>query len=269
MNSGQRFRIEISLIFRIIELINQGMTSFEKLKDTLGLGKNKIETYKDYLRILDLIEYDKSEISITNFGQIILKLRYNPEVAQSLLYYKLCRGYESNGHFYYSRLANDILFEIAFRADNTITNKQIREKIVEFKDDIPNVNVEDVKKLISQAASTLADESDGFGRLGILKKIEKEKYIVNYFKPHYLICAYIIYDKWPKGDTAVDFDYIIKGSYNLRKLFFLFPEDIHGIFSKLEQEKYLIIESRAGLNQVVKNPKITTDIILEAITNAC
>lgn len=266
--SGQKFRFDISSISSILEALidsSENEVSSEKLAEEFGMGKPKIDSLIQYMKVADLIDDKKLP---TNFGKTILKVKNNYDIAQSLLYYKLCRGWENGGHFYFSKLSNNILFDIAFKANNVISNEEIKEKSLKFKDEMASVKEDDYKGHIIRAATALSDENDGFGGLGILKKLKKDEYAVNYFKPHPLVAAYIIYDRWPEGVSVVDFDYVIYGDYHLRRIFNLLPEDVYGIFAYLDQEELLKIEEKAGLRQIVKNPKVTKESILEEIINA-
>ncbi|WP_132995099.1 DUF4007 family protein [Sporanaerobacter acetigenes] len=262
LNSGQKFKVECPLIFKILDFVQQGKTNIDEIRCDLSIGKNKIETYNYYLRIMDLVEYEKKEFILTDFGKYILKLEDYPEVYQPLLYYKLCRGWENGGHFYYSRVVNNILYDRYFSADNCIDNSEIREKILDYKYEYENID----EKLVSTVTNGMSS-SEGFGYLGVLKKEGRSKYKIYSYKPHYLVCAYILYDIWPDNIGTISFDDIIFGEYNLGRIFFLAEDDITPILSKLHQVNLIKIEDKTGLKQIAKNPNVSAKDILEEICN--
>ncbi|WP_352404870.1 DUF4007 family protein [Sporanaerobacter acetigenes] len=262
LNSGQKFKVECPLIFKILDFVQQGKTNIDEIRCDLSIGKNKIETYNYYLRIMDLVEYEKKEFILTDFGKYILKLEDYPEVYQPLLYYKLCRGWENGGHFYYSRVVNNILYDRYFSADNCIDNSEIREKILDYKYEYENID----EKLVSTVTNGMSS-SEGFGYLGVLKKEGRSKYKIYSYKPHYLACAYILYDIWPDNIGTISFDDIIFGEYNLGRIFFLAEDDITPILSKLHQVNLIKIEDKTGLKQIAKNPNVSAKDILEEICN--
>ena len=128
MNSGQKFSFQLPFIFEILRLIDCGITEYKTLQGNLGVGRNKIDAYKYYMIFADLIEYNKSNVYLTLFGELVLKLASNEKISYPLIYYKLCRGCDNGGHFYFSRLANNILFSFSnsakqlFSSDNVKTN---------------------------------------------------------------------------------------------------------------------------------------------------
>lgn len=262
LNSGQKFKVECPLIFKILDFVQQGKTNIDQIRCDLSIGKNKIETYNYYLRIMDLVEYEKKEFILTDFGKYILKLEDYPEIYQPLLYYKLCRGWENGGHFYYSRVVNNILYDRYFSADNCIDNSEIREKILDYKYEYENID----EKLVSTVTNGMSS-SEGFGYLGVLKKEGRSKYKIYSYKPHYLVCAYILYDIWPENVGTMGFDDIIFGEYNLGKIFFLAEDEITPILSKLHQVNLIKIEDKTGLKQIAKNPNVSAKEILEEICN--
>lgn len=264
LNSGQKFKLEHPLTFRILSLIKNGTSNIDEIMFDLGIGKNKIETYNYYLRIMDLVRYEKKEFKLTDFGTYILKLKDYPEIYQPLLYYKLSRGWENGGHFYYSRVVNNILYDRYFSADNYIDNSEIKEKILDYKYEYASMD----EKLVSTVTKGISS-AEGFGYLRILEKESnsRRKYKINSYKPHYLVCAYILYDIWPDNVGTISFDDIIFNEYNLGRIFFLTEKAIIPVLSKLHQINLIKIEDKAGLKQVAKNPKISGNEILEEICN--
>ncbi len=262
LNSGQRFKIEISLVFNILNEINNNVNNIDEIRNNLGIGKNKVETYNYYLRIMDLVEYNNKKFKLTKFGRYILRFKDNLDIYLPLLFYKLCRGWDNGGHFYYSRIVNNILYDKYYSGDNTIENSEIKEKLMDFEFEYDKIDV----KLVTLVTTGISSD-DGFGHLGMLTREEKSKFIINYYKPKPLIAAYIIYDIWPNNVTSISFEKIINDEYSLGRIFLLTEDDIIPILSKLHQDNYIKIEDKAGLKQIVKNSNISADMILEEIYN--
>lgn len=259
--SGQRFRYDINLVIKILDILQNYSKEDIRVKDLayiLKIGVPKVQAFKNYCEICDLIKDKK----LTKFGQYILKFKDNLDIHLPLLFYKLCRGWDNGGHFYYSRIVNNILYDKYYSGDNTIENSEIKEKLMDFKFEYDKIDV----KLVSLVTTGISSD-DGFGHLGILTREDKSKFIINYYKPRPLIAAYIIYDIWPKNVTSISFENIIKDEYSLGRIFLLTEDDIIPILSKLHQDNYIKIEDKAGLKQIVKNSNISADMILEEIYN--
>jgi len=259
--SGQRFRYDINLVVKILDILQNYSKEDIKVKDLayiLKIGVPKVQAFKNYCEICDLIKDKK----LTNFGRYILRFKDNLDIYLPLLFYKLCRGWDNGGHFYYSRIVNNILYDKYYSGDNTIENSEIKEKLMDFKFEYDKIDV----KLVTLVTTGISSD-DGFGHLGMLTREEKSKFIINYYKPKPLIAAYIIYDSWPNNVTSISFEKIINDEYSLGRIFLLTEDDIIPILSKLHQDNYIKIEDKAGLKQVVKNSNISADMILEEIYN--
>jgi len=265
LNSGQKFKFEIDYSLSLLELINKGKSSKEILQKEKAVGPNKIENFGFWLRIADLVNYDSGEFNLTDFGKSILKIRYNYDYVASLILYKLARGWDNGGHFYFSRLINDILYDYAFSLENIINIDEIKKEILTYKKEI-GVKEKTIMRLTGQNLNTLSNPNTGFGKLGMVKKVEDNYEIYSYW-PEPLICAYIIYDRWEEGSVAMKIDDIIRGHYNFGRIFFLDEETVMGILEDLQQMEYISIETIAGLNQIRINPKKSKDDILEAIVD--
>ena len=259
--SGQRFRYDINLVVKILDILQNYSKEDIKVKDLayiLKIGVPKVQAFKNYCEICDLIKDKK----LTNFGRYILRFKDNLDIYLPLLFYKLCRGWDNGGHFYYSRIVNNILYDKYYSGDNTIENSEIKEKLMDFKFEYDKIDV----KLVTLVTTGISSD-DGFGHLGMLTREEKSKFIINYYKPKPLIAAYIIYDSWPNNVTSISFEKIINDEYSLGRIFLLTEDDIIPILSKLHQDNYIKIEDKAGLKQIVKNSNISADMILEEIYN--
>lgn len=240
---------------------NEGYRKTKHLSEHFGMGKPKVTAFLQYMKISDLINDDNS---VTHFGNCILKFKDNIQLYQSLLYYKICRGWEYGGHFYFSRSVNNVFFDYFKEGKRLFTNDDAKSKILDFQEEMPKVNEKDFKAHTIRVLNAIANEHTGFGKLGLVRR-NKNEYEIGSFKPHYLVCAYILYDRWEKNSSTMEIEEVLNGDYNLRRLFFLTENDMNGIFSKLNQEGFIKLEVKAGLNQVVKDPNRTSEDILKEI----
>lgn len=264
INSGQKFNFEIDYSISLLRLIKKGINTYEELQEAKAIGYNKIETFGYWMRIIDLLEYKNKKLIITDFGEKILDLEHNYDSLASLILYKLSRGWDNGGHFYFSKLINEILYEKAFSLNNSITSEKIKEKIIHFSFE-NNDSEKYMKQFAIQNVNTLSNSESGFGKLGMVIRNNEEYEIYSYW-PKPIICAYILYDSWEKGRIAMKIDKIIKGKYNFGRIFFLDQEKVLEILEKLKKDNYINIETTAGLNQIRINPKINKLDILKEIS---
>lgn len=262
-NSGQKFNYEIGYSLSLLKLINKGINTYEDLQKAKVIGYNKIETYGYWLRIINLVKYENKKFNITKFGEKILSLEYKYDKLAPLILYKLSRGWNNGGHFYFSKLINDILYDKAFSLNNIITKKEIKAKIIHYSLE-NNVSEKYMKKFAIQNINTLSNSESGFGKLGMVVK-DENKYSIYTYWPEPIICAYILYDRWENGRVAMKIDEIVKGKYNFGRLFFLDKDKVIEILEKLKGDNYINIETTAGLNQIRLNPNIRKIDILKEI----
>lgn len=259
--SGQKFAYNFNIIFKLLDILADSSIEEKGNKDLanyLKMGVPKVQAFMQYIRMCDLVK----KRQVTQFGKYILKLRDYPEVYQPILYYKLCRGWDNGGHFYYSRVVNNILYDRYFSADDYIDNSEIKEKILDYKYEYDKID----EKLVSIVTNGISSH-EGFGYLGMLEKEGRSKYRIDSYNPHYLVSAYILYDSWPNNIGTISFDDVIFNEYSLGRMFFLREDEVISILSKLQQVDLIKIEDKAGLRQIAKNPNVSANQILEEICN--
>jgi hypothetical protein len=262
IHSGQKFAFEISLMFKLMEDIRTGITSRSELAKYNGLGENKIESCVDYLNKLDVIEIKLPgrNFSCTYFGTTILKLKSNPEFVEPLFLYKLVRLEKQGGHLYFSILINDLLYDVAFRIDNHITQQAIVET---FLSKYENITVGNRVELLKQAFKTgLANSVSGFGKMGMVVEKDGTFEIVGYI-PHKLVTAFILYDNWPRGRAALKLNELVTADYLPGRIFFMSQDVLYQQLHELAAERLIYIEQQAGLDQIRLNPEIGPQDILD------
>jgi hypothetical protein len=260
--SQQGFSLEVPYILDLIKLIKERDSFTAKgLAKRMGVGYPKVACFIQYAKILGLLDDDRN---ITNFGRIILNIGYSYDYLYSLLYYRLVKGSNNGAHLYFSKIVNEILYDVSFQLNNKILLKDLKIEMLDYN--IRNIDENDHYEYTRRAINTLSNPSTGFGKLGMVKKIEDNYEIYSYW-PEPLICAYIIYDCWEEGAVAMKIDDIIKGHYNFGRIFFLDEDTVIGILEDLQQMEYISVETIAGLNQIAINPKKSKSDILEAIVD--
>lgn len=262
-HSGQKFKFEIPLIFRLIDDIKKETIGKNELKIKHGLGDNKIDSFVEYMQKIDaVIKISANTYELTNFGEAILKLKDTPSFYEPLILHKLSRSDEDGGHLFFSILMNDILHDIAFKIDNVISKTDIK-KLFEMR--YSDLNLSDKNSLFLQALNGgLADKYTGFGKMGIVVA-KSGQYEVTGFIPDRLITAYVLYDNWPKDRTAIKRDDLYTMPYFPARLFFMVPRLFEEQINHLVDERILYYEREGGLNQITLAPNLSPDKILDRI----
>lgn len=261
-SSSQSFRFDIPLVVRFGEIIdNIGRVDPDAIGKQTGINSPKVKENINYLRFCNVID-DKG---LTYFGAILLKLRDSYQFREPLLLYKLSRGCRNGGHYYFTRLINNVLYDIAFSVNNTRNNGEILSYCLssEEENEYCNDNVSGKKKLFSQALNMgLSNPVTGFGKLGMVVE-NNGVYEISGYIPHKLVTAYILYDNWPEGRTALKITEIVHKEYLPGKIFFIGQDIIAQQLYELQADRLIFIEQEAGLDQVRLNPKLRSEDILD------
>lgn len=261
MHSKQGFAFEVPYIIYLLDEINKGCNTKEKMKDELGIGKNKVDVEIEWLRFIQAIDFENQEIVLTPLGKFYLKVKYNDEFLEPILLYYLLRNpylENNNGHFYYSTLVNEIFYEMLFEYRDKITTDEIREKFLLIDGNKNNL------KFVAAALTGITDSQVGFGKIGIVEKIDKE-YEVHSYWVEPLVAAYIIYDLWEENMVAKSIKEIETEKYHIGRMFLMDEDTVRETLEEIQALKLITIETIAGLNQVRINPNITKEDILNMI----
>ncbi|MGI6427387.1 MAG: hypothetical protein ACOX0L_07305 [Natronincolaceae bacterium] len=266
-HSGQKFKFDILLIFKMLDDIQNGINQKETIAIENGLGDNKVGSYIEYLNKVDCINKDMDgSYILTHYGKTVNTIKHSYSFVEPLLLYKLCRGEGNGGHLYFSILVNFILNDIAFKIDNKTTLSDI-EDVFQLK--FPDIKVVNRLELLRQALNQgLCDTTTGFGKMGMV--IQKDgQYEITGYIPHKLITAYILYDNWPEGRAALKMDEIVTMDYFPCKIFFMSQDLFMGQIYELAEDRMLYIEKEAGLNQIRLAPNWNSEKILDRIVEIC
>ncbi|WP_426709755.1 DUF4007 family protein [Cetobacterium sp. SF1] len=264
MHSKQKFKFEVPYAIKLMEDIKNGIDTKEKLKESTGIGENKIVTYLEWLKYINGIKIDNRIISLTKLGETYIEIKYSDDLVEPLMFYHLLRDPslpENDGHLYFSAIINDVLFENVFSYENTLSTNDIKKSLSKME-------INDSEFIIA-AINTLADSELGFGKMGILEPEEGEnknqKYEIHSYWVEPLVAAYILYDIWEENQGSMDIEKIISSKYNLGRFFLMDEEAIMETLEEIQNLKLISIEKIAGLNQIRINPEIKKDDILDMI----
>ncbi|MDP0505973.1 MAG: DUF4007 family protein [Fusobacterium sp. JB019] len=266
MNSKQGFKFEVNYCILLLEKIKSGVNTKEGLKDVTGAGENRIVTFIQWLKYIGSIEVIGLNLKLTNLGEAYIRLKESDDYLEPLMLYHLLRdpySSENDGHYYFSTLVNELFYNTVFDYENTISLEKIKSELIKIGAD-PKY-----PKFISSAFKTLIDSQSGFGKMGILEKTnknEKDEVVeVHSYWIEPLVGAYIIYDMWKDGQTAMEITNIINEKYNLGRMFLMNADAIEETLLEIQALNLIEIEKRAGLNQIRIKKNITKEDILNRI----
>lgn len=268
----QKFALEIDYILNnLVEIYREdNKTFFEKLKDKsreeladeLGIGEPKLQAQLQYMKMLNLI--DKNDKTV--FTEKISKMNANHDYIEPLLYYYLVKSKREGGHYIYSELVNEVIYrlfndEFEFK----VSSSKLIEKMKEFN--IDNLNEKNWKSMISFAINSLTNSDFGFGKMGLLEEVGVDKknttYEIHSYWVEPLVGAYIIYDLWKDGQTAMPINSLINEKYSLGRIFLMDQEAVIETLEEIKALGLIDINLTAGLNQIVKSSKYTKEDILD------
>ncbi|MBP6281403.1 MAG: DUF4007 family protein [Leptotrichiaceae bacterium] len=264
MNSKQGFRFEVPYSIKILKEISKGNNTKEKLKEVTGAGENRIIVFLEWLKYINSIKIEKSEVKLTELGKTYLKIHQADDFLEPLMLYHLLRNpdlEENDGQFYFSEMINGILNQVISDYSNTITVKQLLKEMYGLGAE------EKYPQFITAAINALQDSDSGFGKMGILEELpnQKETFEVHSYWVEPLVAAYIIYDMWQDGQTAMSIDKITNDKYNLGRMFLMDKDAIMETLEEIQYKNLITIESGAGLNQIRIKPGINKSQILDMI----
>ena len=261
MHSKQGFALEIPYLIGLLEKVKKGYGLKDELKDEIGIGRQKIDVQVEWLRFVQAIEIENQKIKLTKLGEFYLEIRYNDEFLEPIMLYYLLRNpflEENNGHFYYSTLVNEIFYEMIFEYKDKISLDEIKEKFLLIDSNKNNL------KFVSSALTGLVDGNVGFGKIGIVEKVEKD-YEVHSYWVEPLVAAYIIYDLWDENMVSKSIKEIETEKYHIGRMFLMDEDAVRETLEEIQALKLINIETIAGLNQIRINPNITKEDILNMI----
>ncbi|MGL6066602.1 MAG: DUF4007 family protein [Cetobacterium sp.] len=265
----QKFPLEIDYILNNL-LKTDELCFFNKLEklskqemaDELGIGVPKLSTQLQYMKFLNLFDGAKKTV----FAEKIFQMNSNYDYVEPLLYYHLTKNKIDGGHYIYSELINEVIYNLF---NNNFEFKVVYFKLIEKMEQV-NINKLDAKAwkiMVNFAISCITNSETGFGKMGLLEEVTGDKrnpmYEIHSYWVEPLVGAYIIYDSWKDGQTAMPINSIINDKYNLGRIFLMDQDAVIETLEEIKALGLIDINLTAGLNQVVKSSRYTKEDILD------
>ncbi|MGL6023553.1 MAG: hypothetical protein ACRC0F_02970, partial [Cetobacterium sp.] len=207
-----RYEFENEKEVSLSELLNE--KNRQEVADILGIGAPKLGTQLQYMNFLNL--YDGTEETL--FSKKIIEMKNNSDYVDPLLYYFLTRNSYSGGHYLYSEIVNEIIFKVfSENFEYKINYSDILQKTKELN--IDNLDEKSWNSMVRFTINCLAQSEVGLGKMGLLEEVGEDKknpvYEIHSYWVEPLVGAYIIYDLWKDGQTAMPINSIVNDKYNL------------------------------------------------------
>lgn len=264
MHSKQKFKLEIPYILKLLNIINEGESGKEALKEESGAGENRVITFLEWLKYIEAIDRKDKEPSLTKLGKFYLEAREAHDFIEPLMLYHLARNPElekNDGHYYFAEILNEYLSRKILDFDNTITLENAKKFLLDFGADPKYPD------FIVTAIKVLADSETGFGKMGILEEVNSDKkgaaFELHSYWVEPLVGAYIIYDLWREGQTTMEISSITHDKYNIGRIFLMDQDAIMETLEEIKALGLIDINLTAGLNQITKSSRYTKEDILD------
>lgn len=259
---GQLFAFKLPTSLKLINLAKENnnitLQNKELISEELGMGIPKVETLLQYLGICGIIKNKE----LTYLGKKIIDMDGDYDFIEPLIYYGLVKNPKKNGHYIYSSLVNDTLYNFWITGIENVKKQSL------LKENMSN-NIRGIgnwDKLNGVALGTLTNTQNGFGKMGILEKLEdKDQYEIHSYWVEPLIGAYILYDMWNDHQTSMGITNIVNDKYNLGRMFLMDEEAIEETLGEIQALGLIDIEKGAGLNQIRIKKRYTKEDILDMI----
>ena len=259
---GQIFAFELPTCLKLINLVKNRdsltLPNKDLISEELGMGIPKVEALLQYLEICGIIKNKE----LTYLGKKIIDMDGDYDFIEPLIYYGLVKDPKKNGHYIYSSLINDTLYNYWITGIETIEKQNL------LKETMSN-NIRQLgnwEKLNGIVLNALTNTQNGFGKMGLLEKIEDtDQYEIHSYWIEPLIGAYILYDLWSDHQASMGINNIVNDKYNLGKMFLMDEEAIQETLGEIQALGLINIEKGAGLNQIRINEKYTKKDILDMI----
>lgn len=263
MHSKQGFRFETKYCIKLLNAIKNNINNKDALKDITGAGENRIIAFLDWLKYINAIEIKNQEITLTYLGKAYLLLEESDDLLEPLMLYHLLRNPDlenNDGHYYFSEVVTEVLYNKFLDYENNLNSEYIKNELFKKGAD------KKYPQFITSVINTLSDSSSGFGKMGLLEKLEdKDQYEIHSYWVEPLIGAYILYDIWDDHKTSMGINNIVNDKYNLGKMFLMDEEAIKETLGEIQALGLIDIEKGAGLNQIRIKDKYTKEDILDMI----
>ena len=250
------FKLDLKLLGEILDAVLSGASTYRDVAHPLGIGQPKARFFCYWGMVLKLVESKDTRAFPYRVTGMYSRLREHliDFDIQQVLYSLACRN-----HMILSFVVNDFAWGRFVKAILTFSAIELRKEA----NTALGLSEESLKRQIPIHLGTLTDRK-GFGNLGLIEKHGAE-YVLCPLQPNPLVAAHIIYTNWPSHTAKVAISEIVSGRNSVGRLFFLTKFQVMSILRELEDRGLIKIETAAGLDQIGRDPRITTENILEMI----
>ncbi len=249
----QSFKLNVSQVFSVADLIYSGVVSLQDIGQELAIGQRKVRCLREWGCMANILEGSRST---TGLYPHIRRLKETGKWSQVLqfVYYWLCRNNSIMGYIVHG-----------YGGQREFTVEQLNRDLIEGNL-LPGMSEKSIRGGTNVALNSLTD-TKGLGHLGLVQRATQGTtwYSVHSQRPDSLVTAYIIYANWPSHTAKVAISEIVSGCNSVGRIFFLTKFQVMSILRELEDQGLIKIETAAGLDQIGRDPKITPDDILEMI----
>ena len=264
MHSKQKFKLEIPYILKLAKIIKDKEGSKDALKEESGAGENRVVTFIEWLKYIEAVKGTGKELELTKLGEFYLDAKDSHDYIEPLMLYHLCRNPDlekNDGHYYFSEILNEYLSAKISDFDNKVSIESAKKYLLDFGADSK------YPEFIVAAIKTLSDSETGFGKMGLLEEVQSDKkdtiYELHSYWVEPLVGAYIIYDLWKEGQTAMPINSIINDKYNIGRIFLMDQDAITETLEEIKALGLIDINLTGGLNQITKSSRYTKEDILD------
>ncbi len=262
MGVRNRFKLDLPLIYRYLDLVPEQGTLFAQIKEHFpDLGGEKVRGLKEWADDLGLTYQSGQVIFSSQLGKFASQFKNSPleSKLQEIMYYKLVTN---PGMEVLTSLVNNYLYDISQTADQSFDLENAKKHVLGLIK--TKANPKYVRGEVSTAINALTGEK-GIGKMGLVVSIGQDRWRVNPYRPDWRSFAYMLYDSWLNNTSRVRINEIIHGHSNLGRIFFMTESQVMLLLSKLEQERAIALEIIADLNQVGLNPAKKAEDFLEML----
>jgi hypothetical protein len=249
----QSFELDVNKMFTVVDLIHSGVVSLQDIGQALGMGQRKVRSLREWGCMANILEGSRST---TAAYPHLRKLKETGKWLQvlQLAYYWLCRNNSFMGYIVHR-----------YGEQGEFTVEQLKRDLIE-SDVSSGKSEKSVRRGINVTLNSLTN-TKGLGDLELFRKVTRGRtwYSACSRCPDLLIVAYIIYTNWPSHTAKVAISEIVAGRNSVGRIFFLTEFQVMSILRELEDQGLIKIETAAGLDQIGRDPRITSDNILEMI----
>lgn len=265
--SWVRFRLDINNVNKIMKLLlNTEDRKFTKkeIANEINLPEPKTEAYLYWGRYLGLI--NPSGYQLTNFGKIYKELwKLEKNTILEILYYKCIKN-----NLMFNYLVNDFLFEKFNNYPKVFNANDLDNYFKDKLDKLKLSNLDSFKSNRSIYISSISEE-EGFGRLGIISKDEKQKYNISKYLPSWKGALYILnqiaFELKNKGlGLVIKEDALVNERNYIGRIFMLNRDDVSFLLDELLSKNFIRRERAAGFNQIfIRNKSENEEDLLGAL----